>query len=76
VSGWLCRSFTAGGRSVGDEIFRAYQYPVAHRLLERCDAVLRIPGPSQGADKDVERARQLGLKAYFDVEQIPARANS
>jgi hypothetical protein len=78
IGEWLALPIihAAGGRSVGDEIFRAYQYPVAHRLLERCDAVLRIPGPSQGADKDVERARQLGLKAYFDVEQIPARANS
>src|ERR1700684_2182214 len=23
----------AGGRTEGDEVFRAYQYPVAHRLL-------------------------------------------
>jgi hypothetical protein len=38
----------AGGRNVSDDVFRQYQYPVAHRLLERCDAVLRIPGESKG----------------------------
>jgi hypothetical protein len=63
----------AGGRIMGDEIFRTYQYPVAHRLLERCDAVLRIPGESQGADLDVERARQLGLAVFFDLDEVPVR---
>jgi hypothetical protein len=61
----------AGGRSHGDAVFRAYQYPVAHRLLTRCDAVLRIAGASAGADLDVQRARELGLPVFFDVNSIP-----
>jgi len=63
----------AGGRSTDDAIFRAYQYPVAHRLLECCDAVLRIPGESHGADLDVVRARELGLAVYTDVAELPLR---
>lgn len=61
----------AGGLAPGDDIFKAYQYPVAHRLLERCDAVLRIPGASTGADLDVARARELGLAVYTRLEDIP-----
>ena len=62
----------AGGHEIGDDIFREYQYPVAHRLLERCDAVLRLPGQSKGADLDVERARQLGLRIFTDFAAIPS----
>lgn len=61
----------AGGLAPGDDIFKAYQYPVAHRLLERCDAVLRIPGASTGADLDVARARELGLEVYSCLDDIP-----
>jgi hypothetical protein len=63
----------AGGRQPGDDIFERYQYPVAHRLLSRCDAVLRISGASRGADLDVERARELGLSIYRDVTELPNR---
>lgn len=63
----------AGGASPGDEVFKAYQYPVAHRLIERCDGVLRLAGASTGADLDVARARELGLPIYTRVEDIPCR---
>jgi hypothetical protein len=65
---------SAGGREHGDEVFQAYQYPVAHRLIERCDAVLRLPGASRGADMDVARAQSLGLKVLYDVNELPLRA--
>jgi hypothetical protein len=64
----------AGGTQPGDAVFEAYQYPVAQRLLERCDAVLRLPGASRGADLDVARARALGLPVCFDVSELPLRA--
>jgi len=63
----------AGGTNPGDPVFKAYQYPVAHRLLERCDAVLRVPGESRGADLDVQRAGALGLSIYHHVDEIPVR---
>ena len=68
IGEWLALPIihSAGGRDPGDEVFRKYQYPVAHRLLERCDAVLRIPGESRGADLDVQRARELGLRMMHD----------
>jgi hypothetical protein len=47
-------------------------YPTAQRLLARCDAVLRLPGESVGADQDVALARRRGLPVYHDVAQIPA----
>ncbi|MBG49753.1 MAG: DUF4406 domain-containing protein [Pseudozobellia sp.] len=61
----------AGSKEVGDEIFQEIQYPTAHRLLTKCDAVLRIEGESKGADQDVEIAKELGLKVYYDLNEIP-----
>ena len=46
-------------------------YPTAQRLLQHCDAVLRLPGESTGADQDVATAQRLGLPVYFDITQIP-----
>jgi hypothetical protein len=78
VGEWMALSIihAAGGRSTDDAIFRAYQYPVAHRLLECCDAVLRIPGESRGADMDVARASQLGLPVYRELSELPRRADA
>jgi hypothetical protein len=75
VGEWLALPIIhgAGGRQPGDGIFETYQYPVAHRLLSRCDAVLRIAGASPGADLDVECARKLGLTVYHRVEELPNR---
>ena len=61
----------AGGKHHNDEIFQQYQYPVAHRLLSRCDAVFRIPGASRGADLEVAKAREMGLPVYTDIADIP-----
>ena len=73
VGEWLALPIihAAGGREHGDAVFDAYQYPVAARLLERCDAVLRIPGESRGADLDVARARERGLPVYRSVDELP-----
>ena len=61
----------AGGDSHGSEQFSQYQYPVAHRLLEKCDAVLRIPGESRGADLEMAKAKELGKIIFTSVEDIP-----
>lgn len=60
----------AGSTTVGDPIWQALGYPVADRLLEHCDAVLRLPGESKGADGDVALARSRGLPVYTDLSQI------
>jgi hypothetical protein len=46
-------------------------YPVAHRLITRCDALYRIAGASKGADMDIEIARKHGLAIYTRIEDIP-----
>ncbi len=61
----------AGSARPGDEAWEEIQYPVAHRLLEKCDAVLRLPGTSKGADEDVRVATERGLKIYFRLEEVP-----
>jgi hypothetical protein len=43
----------AGSIKPGDEARDKVQYPTAHRLLEKCDAVVRFEGAANGADKDV-----------------------
>jgi len=50
-------------------------YPVAQRLLEHCDAVLRLPGESTGADQDVAIAQERGLPVYYELDEIPSRAS-
>jgi hypothetical protein len=62
----------AGCTKVGDAVYDEILYPVAGRLIERCDAVLRVPGESKGADEDVRLARERGLPVYFDLADVPA----
>jgi hypothetical protein len=62
---------SAGATGVNDPLAEQVMYPTAERLLQHCDAVLRLPGASTGADQDVAIARERGLPVYFDVAQIP-----
>jgi hypothetical protein len=66
----------AGGHSHNDATFKTYQYPVAHRLLSKCDAVFRIPGVSNGADLEVAKAREMGLPIYTDLNEVPLVSNN
>lgn len=61
----------AGSRKIGDEAFNELFHPVAVRLLEKCDAVLRVGGASMGADEMVRVGRSLGLKIYDSLKEIP-----
>ena len=61
----------AGSKKPGDEAYEEILYPVAHRILEKCDAVLRLEGASAGADNDVKIAKQRGLKVYFSLDEVP-----
>ncbi len=36
-----------------------------------CDALLRLPGESKGADLEVEMAKKLCLFIYYSVDEIP-----
>jgi hypothetical protein len=62
----------AGGTMVGDALYDDILHPTAHRLLQHCDAVLRLPGESKGADNDVRIAQARGIQVFFDVTDVPA----
>lgn len=61
----------AGGQHMGDDLYERIFYPVAERLLQRVDAVLRLPGDSKGADQDVRLATARGIPVYYDVKDVP-----
>jgi len=61
----------AGSQRVGDEVFNEIFHPIARRLVQRCDACLRIGGPSAGADEMVAIARQAGRLVFTRLEDLP-----
>jgi len=70
---WLALPLVAlaGSQKIGDEAFNEVFHPIAVRLQEKCDAVLRVGGASAGADEMVRVGESLGLKIYWRLEEIP-----
>ena len=73
VGEWLALPLVAlaGSTQVGDEAFTEVFHPIAERLLEKCDAVLRVGGASSGADMMVDVARQRGLRVFHNLADVP-----
>ena len=73
VGEWLALPLVAlaGSTRVGDEAFEEIFHPIAERLLERCDAVLRVGGDSQGADLMVRVAAERGLDVFRRLRDVP-----
>ena len=73
VGEWLALPLVAaaGSKRVGDAAFNEIFHPIAERLLARCDAVLRVGGPSQGADSMVETAESRGLRVFHSLADVP-----
>jgi len=63
---------SAGASGPTDPLAAEVMYPTADRLLQHCDAVLRLPGASRGADQDVAIARERGIPVWYSLEEIPA----
>lgn len=61
----------AGSKQTGDEIFNEIFHPVAIRLIDHCDAVLRIGGPSGGADEMIRIGKEKGKTIFMSKEEIP-----
>ena len=38
--------------------------------LERCDAIIRIPGESSGSDREVAHASRLGIPIFFNISDL------
>jgi len=66
----------AGSKQIGDQPFNEIFHPIAVRLLERCDAVLRVGGPSAGADEMVRVGRERGLEIYSALDEVPGLQKS
>ena len=75
IGEWVALPLMRAGGSLkpGDEVYNEIAYPVAKRLLQKCDAVLRLEGESKGADQDVQIAKELGLKIYYKLEDVLAK---
>src|SRR5262245_11601620 len=64
----------AGSTRVGDAAFTEIFHPIAERLVERCDGLLRIGGPSAGADEMVRLAQSHGRRVFHRLEDVPGCA--
>lgn len=60
----------AGSRKIGDAIFEEIFHPISRDLVARCDACLRIGGPSRGADEMVQLARERGKRVFMSIEEV------
>ena len=69
---WFALPLTAlaGSRRVGDVAFNEIFHPIAERLLSHCDGVLRVGGPSEGADLMVRLAKERALNVYHRLSEI------
>ena len=41
-----------GSKHIGDDVFNEIMHPIGRAVVVRCDACLRIGGPSQGGRRD------------------------
>jgi hypothetical protein len=57
--------------AAGQGSFDELMMPISLALSDRCEAVLRIGGPSRGADQEVERVRARGGFVYRQLSDIP-----
>ncbi len=62
---------TAGSKQIGDAVFNQIFHPVAVQLLDFCGAVLRVGGPSQGADEMLKVGLEKGKRIFYSLSEIP-----
>ena len=78
VGEWLALPLVAlaGSTRVGDAAFDEIFHPIAERLVEHCEGILRVGGASEGADLMVRLARDRGLAVYHRLQEIPGCESS
>lgn len=60
----------AGSKAIGDAVFDEIFHPISRRLVTKCDACLRIGGPSTGADEMVALAAAQGKQVFYRIEDL------
>jgi len=73
VGEWLALPLVAlaGSTRVGDAAFDEIFHPIAERLVEHCQGLLRVGGASQGADLMARIATDHGIPVYHALREIP-----
>ncbi len=61
----------AGSKQIGDEAFNEIFHPISVKLIDHCDAVLRIGGSSSGADQMIKVGREKGKIIFLNKRDIP-----
>jgi len=61
----------AGSKHIGDDVFNEIFHPVAVQLIDHCDGVLSIGGPSSGADEMVNTGKAKGKQIFYSLDEIP-----
>jgi len=70
---WFALPLIEAAEAEGDaDAYGEMFHPLAERVLARCDACLRIGGASDGADRMVRFARELGKIVYTSLDEVPA----
>ena len=62
----------AGSKKIGDDAFNEIFHPIAIKLIDHCDAIFRIGGPSTGADEMVNIGQAKGKMIFRNLSEIPA----
>ena len=69
---WFALPLIEAAEADGEaDAFDRLFHPIAEQVLARCDACLRIGGPSEGADRMVATARRLGKQVFTDLAELP-----
>ena len=70
---WFALPLTeaAGSKEIGDGVFNAIFHPLAVDLIDHCDAVFRVGGPSSGADEMVSTGLAKAKKIFYSIDEIP-----
>ncbi len=58
--------------AAGGDRYDEIMLPLCLRLADRCDAVIRIGGPSKGADAEVARVLAHGGRWLRSVAELPS----
>jgi hypothetical protein len=58
----------------GEATFDEIMMPLSLAAAERCDACLRVGGPSRGADEEMARFRLAGKPVFLRIEDVPPAA--
>lgn len=61
----------AGSKQIGDEAFNEIFHPISVKLIDHCDAVLRIGGSSAGADQMIKVGKEKGKIIFLNKRDIP-----